>query len=430
MPSFPQTPLLRKREFRIALVVLLVLGVVYGLLYVLLSRGKELDARHRRADFNETFDFANASFADYIAWSERRIRAARGEDANAAVINGLLPFRLDPGPECAEYTSAQGYRAGIVLTHDVLDSPYTQRKLAEYMQSRCLLVFGLLLPGHGSQPGALLQTTWEDWAVAESFAVRELAKEAEYLYLGGHGAGGTLAIREAATNADIDGLLLFAPQLDAPLSAAWTAGVFGWLIPGARWAEVVPAYTAYRYESRPWRLDTEVSGLVAATMAALPARAVEIPVFTIASQEDTTVSTPAILAYMAERVHPLSATLLYAGEPIPEAQAGRKIFPAFRERAGILSLSHLGLMLPLEDAEFGLHGLSRDCGHYYHANREAYLTCMAGERQFLGEISPEHLAKGVVERVEFNPFFYDLWRDLDRFFAPVALLTGETYEPR
>jgi esterase/lipase len=422
-------PVFQKRQFRIAAGVVSGLVVAFAVLFFVLGGGKDLDARHRPFTFAESFDFTNGTFADYIAWSERRVRAARGEDADAALIEKLLPFRLEPDPECSDYRTANGYRAGVVLTHDVLDSAYTQRKLGEYFQSRCLLVLGLLLPGHGSKPGELLETSWQDWAAAEKFAVRELTKEVEYLYLAGHGAGGTLAILEASTNADIDGLVLFAPQLDAPARSP-AASSLGWLVPGARWAEVVPLYTQYRYESRPWRLNAEVAGLVDATLAALPQRAVEVPVVTVLSQDDATTSPSAILDYMAERVHPQSSTLVYGGDPAAPAQPGRQVAQAAYPERGFLGLSHLGLMLPMEDPEFGWYGAAHDCGHYFRADPTAYATCMAGERTVLGELTEANLAAGVLERTEFNPFFYIMVREIDRLIAPVAKLPGYDYTPR
>lgn len=424
MSRFVRTPMLRASAM--VLFALLVLLVV---LYLVSARGKELEQRHLPFVFNETFDYEAGSFADYIAWSERRVRAARGAETDPAVIAKLAPFRMEPGEECGEYRTANGYRAGVVLTHDVLDSAYTQRELGEYFQSRCLLVFGLLLPGHGSQPGELLRTRWQDWAQAESFAVRELAKEADYLYLAGHGAGGTLAVLEASRNAEVDGLVLFAPQLDAP-PVSWMASAFGWLLPAARWDEVVPAYTDYRYESRPWRLAAEVAGLVDASLAALAGRSVEVPVITVASAEDATVSTEAIVAYMAERVHPQSAMLVYGGNPPAEPVPGRQVIPTSFPERGLLGLSHLGLMLPMEDPEFGWYGRAHDCGHYYHADREAYARCMAGERTVMGELTPANLAEGLLERTEFNPFFYLMVREIDLLIAPVAKLPGYLYIPR
>jgi hypothetical protein len=420
------------RKARIPLAIVAALLLVYGALYFILSRGKELDARHRSFTFTETFDFASGTFADYLSWSERRVLAARGAETDPAVVAGLMPFRMEPGPnakdpslDCSAYQTAKGYRAGVVITHDVLDSAYTQRALGEYFRSRCLLVFGLLLPGHGSRPGELLQTNWEDWAAAERFAVRELAKEVDYIYLAGHGVGGTLSILQASQDADISGLVLFAPQLDTPLvTGSWVASTFGWMIPPARWAEVVPAYTPYRYESRPWRLGGEVAGLVDATLTALAQRSVEVPVFTVVNQDDATVSTPAIMAYMAERVHPMSATLLYSGETLPDSTQGEQVVQAWYPQRGLRGLSHAGLMMPMEDLEFGWFGRSADCGHYFHSDRDAYSRCMQGERTVLGEITPANLEAGLLERTEFNPFFYNMVLEIDKLIAPVAKLPG------
>ena len=141
---------------------------------------------------------------------------------------------MEPLPECPASATAT-YRNGIVLTHDLLDSPYVLRELGMYFQKRCFLVYGLLLPDHGTQPGDLLDVDWETWVAAERMAVQDLATQVDNVYLGGHGAGGTLAILEASGNAGVDGLVLLAPLLDNTLNSfgnmAGTA--LGWLVPGA-----------------------------------------------------------------------------------------------------------------------------------------------------------------------------------------------------
>ncbi len=394
--------------------------VLFVALRVLLAWGKDLDERHRPLAFAESFDFATGTLADYSAWSERRLRAAR-PDLTPDVSATLGPFRLEPPKDCPASTSAT-YRNGILLTHDVLDTPYGMRELGEYFQERCFLVYGLLLPGHGTRPGDLLTTGWEDWVAAETFAARELAGEVENLYLGGPGVGGTLAILEASGNAGVDGLVLFAPALDMR-AASWraTAGtLFGWLVGGARWADVIPAYTIYRYESVPYGASGDTSALVEATIAALPNRPFEVPVFTVASMEDASVSTPAILAFMAERTHPLSHTVLYSRKLLP-AQPGQTVINTYYpDERKLLSLSHQGLMLPMHDPEFGWNGASRDCGHYFRPDQDAWRRCRQGEGVLQGEITPEQLAEGLVERTESNPFYYEMARELDTFIAPVA----------
>jgi alpha-beta hydrolase superfamily lysophospholipase len=421
-------PLLHNRAFRIAAGLALALLLILLVTILVLTWGKGLDERHRPLAFDESFDFDSGTFADYLAWSERRLRAAHPEVTDEVIANlgpfRLEPFRLEPSgrrtPQACPPSQTHAHRNGIVLTHDVQDSAYTMRALGSYFQERCFLVYGLLLPGHGTRPGDLLTADWEDWVAAEAFAVRELAREAENLYLAGHGAGGTLAIHEAAGNAAIDGLVLFGPTLDTrlnPRKVAETA--LGWLVPATRWDEVLPAHSLYRYESTTYSLVDDRNALVQATHAALPTRPFEVPVFMVVSQQDATAGIEATLAYMQERNHPLSQLVLFNRET-PAVQPGRIVMNSYHPDVGLLSLSHKGLMVPMEDPEFGFYGASRDCGHYYRKDPDAYERCMAGERTVQGEINPDNLAEGLLERVEFNPFYYDMLRVLDRFIAPVT----------
>jgi hypothetical protein len=269
-------------------------------------------------------------------------------------------------------------------------------------------------------------------AAARASCWKRAGKEVDYVYLAGHGTGGTLSILEASRNPNISGLVLMAPRLDAPLvSGSWVASTFGWLVPAARWAEVIPSYTPYRYESRPRRLGEEVAKLVDATLTALPQRAVEVPVFTVLNQEDMTISTPAVMEYMAERVHPLSATLLYTGEPVPEElQPGIQVVQSADSQLGVLGTSHAGLVIPTEDLEFGYFGRSMDCGHYFHADPESYQLCREGKRAVQGEVNDANLATGLLERAEFNLFFYEMVREIDKLIAPVAKVPDYNYVPR
>ena len=401
-------PTLRKFGLPLLGAALLLLALV-----VALSWGKDLDERHRPLDSSEAFDFSSGSFDDYIAWAQRRLRTAR-PDASDYVMSGLLPFRLEPAADCA---ASESFRNGVVLTHDLFDSPYTMRELGIYFQQRCFLVFGLLLPGHGSRPGDLLRAGWQDWDAAQRFAVREISREIDNLYLAGHGVGGTLAILEAARNAEVDGLMLFAPML-AERPVPWRAA-FGVAVPAARWDRVMPAYSDYRYESHPYRATGQVNALVEAVTTALPSRPFEVPVFMVASMEDATADTPAILAYMKERVHPLSHTLLYSREPLA-AQPGITVHPSHFPELGLLSFGHLGLTVPMHDSEFGWYGTSHDCGHYFRENAAAWQACMAGERSVVGEVLPGLLAEGLLERITFNPAFETMTQSLDTFIAPVA----------
>jgi esterase/lipase len=416
----PASSLLHKRTFRTLAGTLLGLALLLLLVLLALTWGKELDERHSPLDYPDDFDFTSGTWADYSAWAERHLRFAQGEVATPEVLGNLGPFRLEPPTDCPASSTA-AFRNGIVLTHSLLETPYSMREIGKYFQARCFLVYGLLLPGHGTRPGDFLQAGWQDWVAAERFAARELAREVDNLYLGGHGEGGTLAILEASNNAGVDGLILFAPALGARTSAwyDWLITPLSRLVPQAAWAQVVPDKAVYRYESWSYSLGVESNALIQATEAALPGRPFEVPVLTVASVEDTTVNVSYILSYMAERVHPMSATLLFSQQSFP-AREGITVHNTYRPAETVLSTSHLGLMVPMWDPHFGWYGLDRNCTHYYRPDPEAYQRCMAGERAYLGEITGENLELGLVERIGFNPFYYEMLEGIDAFIAPVG----------
>jgi len=148
-----------KQKISLALVATLVLFTAAFVL--VLTTGKATAERHSPYDYPDSFDYQSAaSFSDYINWSQQHLRAGRTDLADTGIINKLSPFRLDPEASCPLSSSGKILN-GVVLTHELMDSPYTMRALAQHLNQRCFLVFGLLLPGHGTRPGDLLTSNWQ-----------------------------------------------------------------------------------------------------------------------------------------------------------------------------------------------------------------------------------------------------------------------------
>lgn len=405
---------------KIGLALICTVALVLASALWLLASGKQLEEIHRPYSYTDSFDYQHsASFADFISWSQQRLRSGRVDQPDAQAMNNLSPFRMEPAANCAASTSGKMLN-GVVLTHDLMDSPYTMRTLAQYLNQRCFLVLGLLLPEHGTRPGDLLATDWQAWAEAESFAARILGQEVENVFLGGHGSGATLALLESTSNAEVDGLLLFAPSLSADSAPwySWFAQAFATLIPATGWISELPDEAIYRYTSQPYKLASEADALTRATLKALPDRPFEIPVFTVASMEDNSSNTEAMLAFMAERTHAMSRTLLYSKHEM-QAPPGVTIFNTWYPEQTVLSLAHPGLVIPMYDPQFGWDGKYRDCTHYYRQNAELYQRCHDGGREVYGETTPENLQQGVLERIGFNPFYQDMFRSIDEFLSPV-----------
>ena len=399
-------------------VSVLVLILVVGL-GLLLSRGKTLGERHEPFAHPTEFDFANSSFADYITFTKAAIESEREDNPTEAVIENLAAFILTPGAECQQDASGH-YQKGIVLTHGLLDSTYNMRPIGEYFQSQCFYVLGLLLPGHGTRPGDLLATDWQDWLEAEHFAAAQLALHANTLFLSGHSIGGALSVLEAAQNPDIDALILFAPALAVTGTARLASyiSLLGYIFPKAAWLSADPDEAVYRYESMSFISVAETWKLLKATQDALQQQTRELPVFTVASMQDGTVLTQAILDYMATNTNPLSHTLLYSEEQIA-AIPNTTIVNSYTPDQGVVSLSHLGLMTPPSHPWFGRDGVYRSCGHYGNAENPLYVQCKNGARDLYGETTQRNLMEGLIERIAFNPYYDAMLKQISGFTAAV-----------
>lgn len=414
----------------IVLVVLLLMWLLTGFL---LSSGKQTTEQHVPRSWQEPFDFAGGSWASYTAWAARQLQAVHADvsaddsrmnavrlDSASGLPVALAPYRLDPAADCP-VSPGKPQQNGIVLMHDVQETPYLFTELAQYFRERCFVVLVPLLPGHGTQPGDLLAARRQDWEALLGMLARELAAEVHNLFLGGHGVGATLALQEAARNEDVDALILFAPVLRAqPLP--WHSALAPLVSPlfhAAAWAQVQPEATVYRYESRPLALQAEVNALVDAANAVLPGRSATLPVFTVASMQDAEADPQAIRDYMAQLQHPDRQTLLYS-TAVMRAEPRVSIVSTQRPELRLQGLGHEALLLPLSDRVFGEHGSLRDCSHYREADEAAWQRCRNGELDFYGEPTPELLAKGLLRKATFNLFYYDMQRAIDPFIAPVA----------
>lgn len=403
----------------VTILVLATLGVMG--LGAFLSSGKVIQNDQLPSSFAEVFDYDNGSYQDYIAWSQRRLRTARLEAPTEKILANLLPFELEPDSDCP--VDSQGkVQNGIVLVHGLIASPWSMKHIGEYFQSRCFYVLGVLMQGHGSRVGDMLESTWQDWHQDVQFATRILAEKADQVSLSGHSVGATLAILEAVRNPDIDSLILFAPAMEVD-GASKYARVISWLgrlFPGAAWFELEPEEGIYRYESFPFTAAAETWDLIQQTTTALTAKPLTIPVFTVASAQDTTVHVQATFDFMQALSDPRSFTLLYSQFDLPPYSRSR-IVNSFVPEQGILSLGHLGLMTPPEHPHYGVNGNYHYCGQYFGQDNDYYARCKAGERDFYGEGTEANQARGVIERIAFNPFYDDMLEELDFFIQQINM---------
>ena len=383
-----------------------------------------LGARHQPSGLNTQFNSGQLTFSDYVADSRAMITKVRS-GSNVAelekVVNGNAPFELKPAESCPKGRD-KPYRRGVLLTHALTDAPYSMHSLASFFQENCFHVMAILLPGHGTQPGDLLDVTWQEWAKAEAYGTDKLAAEADEIYLAGFSAGGTLSVYQALGDNRVRGLFLFSPALKVTQKAslATVHKIYSWLMPSAKWDSIMPDKAIYRYESFPKNAAAQIYALIQEVQAQLHGHAVSIPIFTAASQDDTTVYTSATLDFMAQARHASNKLVLYTTDtkkvppniPVEKLELVNSVFPEQK----ILSSAHTSMTLPLDDAYYGMMGEYSSCIHYYPNDIKQYDACNKNPEQDLqGELTEENFKAGTLRRLMVNPNFSTLNISMKKF---------------
>lgn len=394
----------------------------------------QLETRHLASGSNSRFTSDQISFADYVSMSRDMISKIRSatEQNNPdnpvlkQAIDGNAPFELLPAGMNAA-GKAKPWRRGILLTHGLSDSPYFMRHLAAIFQENGFRVMAVLLPGHGTRPGDMLDVTWHEWARAVAYGTDKLAAEVDELYLGGYSAGGALSIYQSLQDPRVRGLFLFAPAIDITLRAAFAClhKLVSWLVPCAKWLEIKPDIDIYKYESFAKNTATQMYQLTLALDSKLKQHELNIPIFAIASVDDKTVNTSATIEFMAQHENAINKLILYTNdaskfsENVPSKQIEwvNSLIPEQK----ILSSAHTAILLSSEDKHYGVDGSYANCIHYYPDNMEKYYACMMRPRDcWLGEITEKNLEAGVLRRLMYNPNFAQLRTSLESFIGKLT----------
>ncbi len=356
------------------------------------------------------------AFADYVTNCRTMLQAAYQDAPNVEqLVAGNAPFEIKPA--CAEGKS-HPYRRGIVLTHGLTDSPYFMRALGEFFAAQGFVVMAILLPGHGTQPGDLLNVHRDEWAQTLAYAVECMAHEADEIYLGGLSTGATLSIQHSLQDARIRGLFLFSPALKiTPLAAfAKLHKLMSWLLPRRAWVAIQPDGDLYKYESLTKNAVAQTYALTKSVQRQLRQHALNIPIFSALSVDDATVNSAATLAFMAQAEHPLHHTVLYASRQLHLAQKNIECVLIHDESQHILSSAHTAIVLPDDDAHYGAAGNYANCVHYFPDQLANYQACLnPASTHYRGEINHKNLQQGVLRRLMTNPKFSELSVSLQQF---------------
>jgi esterase/lipase len=383
-----------------------------------------LTTRHFPSGLNSRFIGNAVTFSEYIQHYRKliaQVRAENGVPGLEKIIDGNAPFELRPADGFLPGIE-KTYRRGILLTHGLSDSPYFMRHLAAFFQANGFLVMVVLLPGHGTQPGDLLDVSWQEWAATVDYGVDQLSREVDEIYLGGFSAGGALSLYKSMHDHRVRGLFLFAPALSVSPKAALASlhKVYSWFAPSAKWLNVHPDKDIYKYESFPKNAVAQMYALTRLIKKQLAKKEIQIPIFVAVSQDDATVNTDATIKLMQHARNVSNKLVYYYSDPvkIPAGFEKGKIefVNSVISEKRISSSAHTAIVVPGEDEYYGEQGEYCNCLHYYPHDMVNYQACLNKiESALQGEVTDKNLKQGTLRRLMYNPHFSNLKSAMQEF---------------
>lgn len=347
------------------------------------------------------------------------------------VVEMRAPYALEPETLSCDVTGSdptKGNRVGFLMVHGLTDSPYWLSDVRDDLRKRfpCASFHGVLLPGHGTVPGDLMDVCFDDWLQTVRFGVNSFDDEIDHIIPVGFSTGAALIGRVFAeqTHDDrIKGLIMLSPGLAAKSDQAWLTPyvryVRHWVgqgqnnDPGKYGSMAMNAAAEFHLLTEPYREGT------------LPS--LNVPVFAVVSSDDQTINAGRVVDFFCDKVtHPTRNLIWYQGETaLPRTASsceGIDIVPSENPELRTLNHAHIAITLRPNNPVYGIDGPVVDCGHY--DEDMAHAACLNGpdtvygERNLLDSVTP-----GTLRRGTFNPDFTGMMGKMSGFV--IATLTGE-----
>ena len=319
-------------------IVTLILGGAYDARI----RHPDLKAWHRlnlddmrASDMDDTFTFAQYAAREDKLFAEISAFESTIDPLERTPVNRYHPGSLShPSSAGRDWnrsfeTKPAAVRGGALLIHGLTDSPYSMRAVAEVLSEKGIYSLALRMPGHGTFPSGLVRSSWKDWIAAVRVGVRHVKASIPPdapLILVGYSNGGALVLKytlealEGERSPRPTKLILLSPMIGVTPAAglAWWISRLG-IVPyfeKANWLDVIPEYNPFKYNSFPANAGFQTASLTRAVRSDLDRAASSgrlenlPPILTFQSIVDATVSTPAVVHTLYDRLPPNGSELV------------------------------------------------------------------------------------------------------------------------
>ncbi len=359
-----------------------------------------------------TLDSNQHSYADYINMTRRLISASRVDLDHlpaTTIIDSNAAYELTP-----DHTPT----AGVILIHGLYDSAFITRDFAEFLRQQGLLVRGLLLPGHGTRPGDLLNVQLEEWHDVVRFAATDLRKTVDRLYLGGFSTGAALAIHHAAHDNNIQGIFAFAPafKINNPLEGlldyteylCMVSSQFAWL----PFRQLCYDYT--KYTDLAMNGGKQVRRLTKQLQHLQHNHTLAIPHFVVVAEDDEVVATSDTLRYFNGLQTDNKRLLIYRREVKHDLGEHIHEYSSVYPQQHIIDFSHQSLITSIDNRHYGRTG-DFQAARLQALQQQNPTLCAAD--LFYGALSPKNYNKANLLQLTYNPDFAELCQQAKIFIA-------------
>jgi esterase/lipase len=350
-------------------------------------------------------------------------------DTNLVVVAGFeraqqvqwnLPYRLVPAEDCGPEN-----RTGVLLVHGLSDSPFVFRDLAVYLAGHCIEVRTLLLQGHGTRPGDMINARAEVWRQQVRHQFTALSEEVDRAFIGGFSLGGALATEYALAEEGPrpEGLIAIAPawELNGLSDYLWlapVADVFGDFV------EKEPELNPVKYESVTFNAGTQIGEVISGTQSRMARQeALDIPLFLAATEADSVINLDYLVSQFRSRFsNPRNRMMIFrdTGQPWSEDQADDRIafLNSYRPQANILEFSHQSLLIAPDNELYGLGAPLQRCLEPNNLSLQACRDLPEDKLWFSAWHDSERPV--FTSRLTYNPWFEELAGAIGEFIRANA----------
>ncbi len=381
----------------------------------------KLPKRFYPSGLNSVFPKAPGDFDHYVQQQRNMVRQTRLDvhgEKDAWIVHANAPNTFMP-----ENFHNQPHKRGLLLIHGLTASPFILHDIAQHYSKAGFMVRTILLPGHGTVPGDLLNVHYSAWIEATRYGVESFHGLVDDLYVGGLSLGAALSVYAAYHYPQIKGLLLLAPAFHLKQRIGYMAKwhyLFSWLNQEAKWIRLAPDKAHTRYESFAFNAAAQTIKLMQLVVKLSKNNPLDLPMFMAISEQDEIVSPQAATEFFREHRNKNSQFILYSKHQQnfndPRMHQLSSHFP----HEHIVDFSHHCLPVSPDNPYYGRQSGFVDILHYM---KRVQLTSLDGKPtpKVKGATLPENLNEHNLQRLSYNPDYDNMMKRMDNFIKSISL---------